>query len=79
MRKEILSDLSEILAANQKEMLKLIAPLSRKRPICANDQDSDSEPENTTVARTSTPVKTRIATSSKSTPVKSRNRYGKID
>ena len=25
-------------------MLKLIAPLSKKRPICTNDQRSDSEP-----------------------------------
>ena len=56
LRKEILSDLSKILAKNQKEMLKLIAPLSKKRVICTNDQDSDSEPENTSVARTSTEV-----------------------
>ena len=73
LRKEILSDLSKTLAENQKEMLKLIAPLSRKRPTCVNDQDSDSEPENTSVARTSTPVETTIATSSKTTPVNSRN------
>ena len=33
LRKEILSELSKILAENQKEMLKLIAPLSKKRPI----------------------------------------------
>ena len=69
LRKEILSDLSKILAENQKEMLKLIAPLSKKRLICTNDQDSVSEPENTSVARTSMPVKTTIATSSKITPV----------
>ena len=37
LRKEILSDLSKILAENQKAMLKLIAPLSRKRPTCTND------------------------------------------
>ena len=73
LRKEILSDLSKRLAENQKEMLKLIAPLSRKRPICTNDQHSDSGPENISVARTSTPVKTTIATSSKTTPVNSRN------
>ena len=42
--KEILSDLSKILAENQKVMLKLIVPLSRKRPTCINYQNSDSEP-----------------------------------
>ena len=73
LRKEILSDLSKILAENQKEMLKMIAPLSKNCLICTKDQDSDSEPENTSVARTSTPVKTTIATSSKTTPVNSRN------
>ena len=33
LRKEVMSDLTKILAENQKEMLKLIAPLSKKRPI----------------------------------------------
>ena len=73
LRKEILSDLSKILAENQKELLKLIALLSKKRPIWTNDQESDSEPENISVARTSTPVKTTTATSSRTTPVNSRN------
>ena len=73
LRKEVLSDLSKIVAENQKEMLKLIAPLSGKRTTCVNDQDSDSEPENISVARTSTPVKTTNATNSKTTPVNSRN------
>ena len=45
LRKEILSDLSKILAENQKEMLKLIAPLSRMRPVYTNDQDTDSDSE----------------------------------
>ena len=58
-----------------KLMHKLIAPLSTKRPTCVNDQNSDSEPENISVARTSTPVKATIATNSKTTPVNSRNRY----
>ena len=78
LRKEILSDLSKILAEYQTEMLKLIAPLSKKRLICTNDQDSDSEPENTSNARTSTPVKTTIATSSRTTPVNSRNTRSQI-
>ena len=54
-------------------MLKLTAPLSRKRPIRLEDQDTDSEPENISVARTSTPVKTTTTTNSKTTPVNGRN------
>ena len=73
LRKEIMSDLTKILAENQKEMLKLIAPLSKKRPIHLEDRDSASEPENISVARTSTPVKITTATNSKTTPVNSRN------
>ena len=74
LRKEILSDLSKILAENQKQMLKLITPSCEKRLICTNDQHSGSEPENTSIARTSTPVKTTIATSSKTTPVNKRKK-----
>ena len=54
-------------------MLNLIAPLSRKRSVCTIDQDTDSESENNSVARTSTAVKTIIATNPKTTPVNSRN------
>ena len=68
-----MSDLTKILAENQKEMLKLIAPVSKKRPISSNAQDSDSDQESISLARTSTPVKTQTATSSKTTPVNSRN------
>ena len=73
LRKETLSDLSKMLAKNQKEMPKVIAPLSKKHPICTDDQESDSELENISVARTSTPVKTATATNSRTTPVNSRN------
>ena len=73
LRKEIMSDLTKLLAENQKELLKLIALLSKKQPIHLNNQDSDSEPENISVARTSTPVKIINATSSKTTPINSRN------
>ena len=76
LRTEILSDLLKILAENTKEMLKLIAPLSKKRPIRTEDQDTDSESDNVSVARTSTPVKTLTATNSKTTPVNSRNNGG---
>ena len=67
LRKEIMTDLTKILVENQKEIFKLIAPLSKKRSICANIQESDSEPEDVPVARTSTPVKTNSATGSKIT------------
>ena len=73
LRREIMSDLTKILAENQKEMLKLIAPLNKKQTVLMNAQDSDSEPQNVSVARTSTPVKTHTATNPKTTPVNSRN------
>ena len=73
LRKEIMSDLTKILAENQKEMLKLLAPLSKKRPIHLEDRVSDSEPENISVDRTSTPVKITTTTNPKTTPVNSRN------
>ena len=75
LRKEIMSDLDKILAENQKEMLKLIAPLNKKQNVLANAQDSDSETENVSVVRTSTPVKTHNTTNSKTTPINSRNTW----
>ena len=51
-----MSDLTKILAENQKEMPKLIAPLDKKQTVHMNVQDSDSEPENVSVPRTSAPV-----------------------
>ena len=73
LRKEIMTDLTKILAENQKEMLKLIAPTNKKRTVSSNIQDSDSDQENISVTGTSTPVKSRTATSSKTTPNNSRN------
>ena len=70
-----MSDLTKILAENQKEMLKLIAPLNKKQPVCSNIQDSDSEPKNISVARTSTSVDAHTATNSKTTPKNSRNKH----
>ena len=75
LRKEILSDLSKILAENKREMFKLIAPLGKKQAVLSENQDSDSEVENISVARTSTPVKTVTATNTKTTPVNSRNTH----
>ena len=73
LRRKIMTDLIKIHTENQKEIFKLIAPLSKKRSVSANVQESDSEPEDVPVARTSTPVKTNTATGSKTTPVNSRN------
>ena len=73
LRWEIMTDLTKILAENQKEMLKLIAPLNKKQPVSPNAQDSDSEPESISVARKSTPVKINTATIPKTTPNNSRN------
>ena len=72
LRKEILSDLTKILAENQKEMLKLTAPTVKKSTITQNLEDSDSETENTHPALASTPIKSK-ATTSKNTPISSRN------
>ena len=55
--KKIISDLGKMLAENQTEMMKLVAPIAKKSSVHQNAQDSDSETENISVARTSTPVK----------------------
>ena len=69
-----MSDLTKILAENQKEMSKLIALLNKKHPVHPNEQQSDTETENISAARMSTPIKTN-ATSSKTTPSNIRNNY----
>ena len=40
--KEILSDLTKILAENQKEMLKLIAPVAEKQTTLSTPEEPDS-------------------------------------
>ena len=65
-------DLAKIMAENQKGMMKLIVDVTKKSPAHRNIQCSDSETENISVARTSTPVKTNTATT-KTTPMNSRN------
>ena len=67
-----MSDFTKILAENQKEMLKLIAPVGKKPVTLQNLENSDSEPENVFPNATSTPRKTK-ATTSKTTPVNRRN------
>ena len=74
LRKEIMSDLTKILAENQKEMLKLIAPASRKQTVITASEETDSESENGPENATSTPIKTKTtSTTHKITPENSRN------
>ena len=69
-----MSDLTKILAENQKEMLKLIAPTAKKQTIITATEETDSESENIPENATSTPNKTKpTATTRKTTPVNSRN------
>ena len=46
LRKEIMADLTRILVENQKEMLKLIAPLTKKQAIMRTSEETDSDSEN---------------------------------
>ena len=78
LRKENRSDLTRILAENQKEMLKSIAPVVKKPPTVQILENSYSELENVLLNTTSTPIKTK-ATTSKTTPVYSRNIEYKLD
>ena len=74
LRKEIMSDLTKILAENQKEMLKLIAAPVKKQTVIATTEETDSESENIPENATSTPIKSKTtATNRKITPVNSRN------
>ena len=74
LRKEIMSDLTKILAENQKEMLKLIAPPVKKQTVITATEETDSESENIPENATSTPIKNKTtATNRKITPVNSRN------
>ena len=76
LRREIMSDLTKILAENQKEMLKLIAPVTKKHAEARASEETDSDPENIPENATSTPIKTKTtATTRKITPVSSRNKH----
>ena len=75
LRKEIMTDLTKILAENQKEMLKLIAPVTKKQTIVRASEETDSDPENIPENATSTPIKPKsTATTNKITPINSRNK-----
>ena len=79
LRKEIMSDLTKILAENQKEMLKLIAPPVKKQTVITATEETDSESENIPENATSTPIKNKTtATNRKITPVNSRNNTQKM-
>ena len=76
LRKEIMSDLTKILAENQKEMLKLIAAPVKKQTVIATTEETDSESENIPENVTSTPIKNKTtATNRKITPINSRNNH----
>ena len=72
LRREIMADLTKILGENQKQMFDLITPAVRKTNVIQNLDNSDSEAENILPNTTSTLIKTK-ATTSKYTPVNSRN------
>ena len=59
LRKEIMSDLTNIFAENQKEMLKLIAPTAKKQAIVTAAGETDSESESIPANATSTPTKAK--------------------
>ena len=67
-----MSDLTKILAENQKEMLKPKAPPNKKPISSQNLGNTDSEPENVFPTNTSTPIRSK-ATTQKATPVNNRN------
>ena len=69
-----MSYLTKILAENQKKMLSLIVPASRKQTVITASEETDSESENGPENATSTPIKTKTTTTThKITPVNSRN------
>ena len=70
--KEIMSDITKILAEDQREMKKLIAPTSRAQNIPQNKESNDSETEIVLSKITSTTIKTKTS-SRKGTPITSRN------
>ena len=61
-RTEIMSDFTKVLAENQKEMLKLIVPVTKKSAIHQNVEVSDSAAENIFSSTTSTPIKSKATT-----------------
>ena len=67
-----MTDLTEILADNQKEMLKLITPAIKKKSTVQNLENSDSESESILTNTTLTPIRIKTTTS-KTTPISSRN------
>ena len=72
LRKEIMSDLTKILAENQKEMLKLIAAPVKKQTVMVATEETDSVSEN--IPENITPIKNKTtATNRKITPTNSRN------
>ena len=58
LKSGILADLAKILAENQQELLKMIAPIVKKKPLRELISDSESDGENISpVLPASTPLK----------------------
>ena len=69
-----MSDLTKILAENQKEMLKMIAPVTEKQTSLAIPGETDSESEYVPASATSAPKRSKTTTTThKTTPVNSCN------
>ena len=67
-----MSDLTENLAKNEQQILRLIATTSETLDNPQNVEDVDSEAENAIPSTTSTPIKTKTTTH-KNPPIMSRN------
>ena len=67
-----MSDLQKIIAENQKEFFKLVVPNTINFLDPQNVENSDSEEENTFVAPTTTPIKSKTTAQIKTSQV-SRN------
>ena len=68
LRKEIMSDLTKILAENQKEMLKVIAPTNKKPVSSQNLENFDSEIENVFPTNTLTAIGPKTTTTQTTKP-----------
>ena len=74
LRKEIMSDITKILAEAQEEMLRLIAPTTNKATILVNLENSDSETKYVQPTSTSEPITSNVTTS-RNSPITSRNSW----
>ena len=67
LRKEIMSDIANLLSENRKEMLKLITLVVRNPINFQTPENTDSEPENVFPTNTSTPFISKTTTQKNNT------------